>query len=217
MPIPPRGYPGVFLAYASQKGMAFIDRTLYLPCAWTQDAERRAEAGIPEEIRFASKITLAERMLARAFDAGVPARWVVADSFYGRSHAFRRWLEGRDIAYAVMIPKTNAVHYQGRRLRAEQLGEQLSVGVGRKLSHNILGMGLLLQWQESDRSCRYPISMIACPARKTDRHVLRRRHRFLANGTGSPRGLVKRVKPHRASDAAGGRTSRARTSAASSA
>jgi len=122
---------GVFLAYASQKGAAFIDRALYLPRAWTQDAERRTEAGIPEEVRFASKLTLAERMLARAFDAGVPARWVVADSFYGRSHAFRRWLEGRDIAYAVMIPKTNAVHYQGRRLRAEQLGEQLSVGVGR--------------------------------------------------------------------------------------
>jgi len=93
----------VFLAYASEKGAAFIDRALYLPRAWTQDAERRTEAGIPEAVRFASKLTLAERMLARAFDAGVPARWVVADSFYGRSHAFRRWLEGRGIAYAVMI------------------------------------------------------------------------------------------------------------------
>ncbi len=93
----------MFLAYASEKGAAFIDRALYLPRAWTQDAERRTEAGIPEAVRFASKLTLAERMLARAFDAGVPARWVVADSFYGRSHAFRRWLEGRGIAYAVMI------------------------------------------------------------------------------------------------------------------
>jgi SRSO17 transposase len=122
---------GVFLAYASQKGMAFIDRTLYLPRAWTQDAERRAEAGIPEEARFANKIALAERMLARAFDANVPARWIVADSFYGRSHGFRRWLEGRDIAYAVMIPKTNAVEYQRQRLRAEQLGERLSAAAGR--------------------------------------------------------------------------------------
>jgi SRSO17 transposase len=122
---------GVFLAYASQKGMAFIDRTLSLPRAWTQDAERRAEAGIPEEARFANKIALAERMLARAFDANVPARWIVADSFYGRSHGFRRWLEGRDIAYAVMIPKTNAVEYQRQRLRAEQLGERLSAAAGR--------------------------------------------------------------------------------------
>ncbi len=117
---------GVFLAYTSEKGTAFIDRALYLPYAWTHDAQRRAEAGIPEEVRFASKIALAEQMLARAFDADVPARWVVADSFYGRSHAFRRWLEERGIAYAVMIPKTNAVQYQEQRLRAEQLGEQLS-------------------------------------------------------------------------------------------
>src|SRR3954468_23246441 len=73
---------GVFLAYASARGAAFIDRALYLPREWTKDRDRRAEAGIPAGTRFASKITLAERMLARAFAAGVPARWVVADSFY---------------------------------------------------------------------------------------------------------------------------------------
>ncbi len=117
---------GVFLAYASERGAAFIDRALYLPRAWTQDAERRAEAGIPEDIRFSTKIALAQQMLARAFDADVPARWVVADSGYGRSHAFRRWLEGRGRAYATMIPKTHAVRYDGRRVRAEQLGERLS-------------------------------------------------------------------------------------------
>jgi SRSO17 transposase len=32
-------------------------------------------------------------MLQRAFETGVRARWVLADSFYGRSHAFRAWLE----------------------------------------------------------------------------------------------------------------------------
>src|SRR5919112_1143502 len=79
---------GVFLAYASEKGAAFIDRALYLPRAWTGDPVRRAEAGIP-------------------------ARWVVADSFYGRSHAFRVWLEERGRPYAVMVPKTNAVPLGG--------------------------------------------------------------------------------------------------------
>ncbi len=82
------------------------------------------EAGIPAEVRFASKITLAERMLARAFTAGVPARWVVADSFDGRSGPFRCWLEERDQSYAVMIPRTNAIDYQGRRIRVEQLAER---------------------------------------------------------------------------------------------
>jgi len=117
---------GVFLAYASERGAAFIDRALYLPRVWTQDAERRAEAGIPVGVRFASKITLAERMLARAFDAATPARWVVADSFYGRSGAFRRWLEERGRAYAVMIPRTNAIQYEGQRIRVEQLVTRLS-------------------------------------------------------------------------------------------
>jgi SRSO17 transposase len=116
---------GVFLTYASAKGAAFIDRALYLPRSWTQDPQRRAAAGIPKGTRFATKLTLAQRMLARAFAARVPARWVTADSGYGRSHAFRRWLEQRDQAYAIMIPKTTAVEYQGRRERAEQLGERL--------------------------------------------------------------------------------------------
>ena len=80
---------GVFLAYASEKGAAFLDRALYLPRAWTGDPLRRAEAGVPAGLLFRNKIELAEEMLERAFAADVPARWVVADSFYGRSHAFR--------------------------------------------------------------------------------------------------------------------------------
>lgn len=117
---------GVFLAYASERGAAFIDRALYLPREWTTDRDRRAEAGIPKTTRFATKITLAQRMLARAFDAEVPARWVVADSGYGRSHRFRQWLEKRGCAYAVMVPKTNAIYYCGGRERVEQLGARLT-------------------------------------------------------------------------------------------
>jgi SRSO17 transposase len=117
---------GVFLAYASAAGAAFVDRALYLPRGWTEDRVRRTEAGVPDATRFATKIELAKRMLARAFEAAVPARWVVGDAFYGRSHGLRRWLEEQDRAYALMIPKTTAVRYQGRRERAEQLGERLS-------------------------------------------------------------------------------------------
>jgi SRSO17 transposase len=116
---------GVFLAYSSKNGAAFVDRTLYLPKEWTEDKERGAEAGVPEEVGFANKLELAKRMLQRAFAAGVPARWVVADSFYGRSHGFRSWLERRGRPYVVMVPKTNAVRYQGRRKKIERLAELL--------------------------------------------------------------------------------------------
>ena len=117
---------GVFLVYASEKGAAFIDRALYLPRTWTDDAGRRSRAGIPTDVRFATKIALAQQMLGRAFAAEVPARWVVGDSFYGRSHAFRRWLEECGCAYALMVPKTHAVRYQGRRQTAAKLVARLA-------------------------------------------------------------------------------------------
>src|SRR5919106_1063912 len=116
---------GVFLAYASQKGAAFVDRALYLPRGWTDVPERCREAGIPKTVRFATKLTLAQRMLARAFTAGVPATWVTADSAYGRSHAFRRWLEEQGRAYALMVPNTHAVRYQERRQTAAKLAARL--------------------------------------------------------------------------------------------
>ncbi len=116
---------GSFLVYTSHKGAAFIDRALYLPRAWTADRERKAEAAIPARVRFATKTTLAKRMLARAFAANVPARWVVGDSAYGRAHALRRWLEERGRSYALMVPKTNAVQYAGRRQTADKLAAQL--------------------------------------------------------------------------------------------
>src|SRR5688572_19541775 len=57
---------GVFLAYSSEKGAAFLDRALYLPRAWTNSPARRAEAGVPERIVFRNKVRLAEIMLERA-------------------------------------------------------------------------------------------------------------------------------------------------------
>src|SRR5215212_135876 len=116
---------GVFLAYASKHGAAFVYRALYLPRAWTDDPERCGAAGIPKTVGFATKLTLAQRMLARAFAAKVPAAWVTADSAYGRSHAFRRWLEEQGRAYALMVPNTHAVRYQDRRQTAAKLVERL--------------------------------------------------------------------------------------------
>jgi SRSO17 transposase len=119
---------GVFLAYASEKGAAFVDRALYLPKAWTSDPARKDEAGVPGGIAFRNKVEMAEEMLDRAFEAGVPARWVVADSFYGRLHSFREWLEERGRPYAVMVPKTNAVPLGGRKKRIERHVERLPEG-----------------------------------------------------------------------------------------
>ena len=66
---------GVFLAYASSKGRAFLDRELYLPKEWAEDQDRRIEAGVPSDRAFQTKPQLAKAMLQRALEAGVPASW----------------------------------------------------------------------------------------------------------------------------------------------
>lgn len=74
---------GVFAAYVSDQGHAFIDRRLYLPKTWTGDPARRQAAHVPEAITFATKPQLALTMIERAIQAEVPFAWVAADSIYG--------------------------------------------------------------------------------------------------------------------------------------
>jgi SRSO17 transposase len=75
---------GVFAAYVSRHGHAFIDRALYLPKAWTDaPATRMAGAHVPDGTAFATKPGLAVTMIARAIAADVPFAWVAADSVYG--------------------------------------------------------------------------------------------------------------------------------------
>ncbi len=110
---------GVFLAYASPKGRAFLDRALYLPKVWAEDPDRRAEAGVPETVRFATKGALARTMLQRAFAAGTPAAWVVGDTVYGTDPGLRPWLERERRAYVLAVPKTHRV-WPGERQATAQ-------------------------------------------------------------------------------------------------
>jgi hypothetical protein len=99
----------VFLAYASPGGSTFIDREIYLPKAWTDDRARCTAAGVPDDVRFATKVTLGRRMLARALDAGVPAAWVTADEFYGADRQLRRDLQTRGVGYVLAVAKSHRV------------------------------------------------------------------------------------------------------------
>jgi SRSO17 transposase len=74
---------GVFAAYVSGKGHAFVDRALYLPRAWTEDPARAAAAHVPPGTTFATKPSLALAMIGRAIAAGVPFAWVAGDGVYG--------------------------------------------------------------------------------------------------------------------------------------
>jgi SRSO17 transposase len=67
---------GVFLSCASRFGHALIDRRLYLPKGWADDAARRAEAAIPEDTGFMTKPEIARDLISTALDAGIPCRAV---------------------------------------------------------------------------------------------------------------------------------------------
>src|SRR3954463_12568363 len=74
---------GVFAAYVSDKGTAFINRALYLPKTWTAARAPRAPVHVPPALPFATKPQLALAMIDRAIAADVPFTWVAADSIYG--------------------------------------------------------------------------------------------------------------------------------------
>src|ERR687885_1521813 len=74
---------GVFAAYVSRHGHAFIDRALYLPKTWTDDPDRMAAAHVPSGTKFTTKPRLAVGMIERTIAAGVPFAWAAADSVYG--------------------------------------------------------------------------------------------------------------------------------------
>lgn len=74
---------GVFAAYVSRHGHAFIDRALYVPKVWTSDPARRAAACIPDTVEFTTKPRIALGMIERAIAAGVAFSWVAADTVYG--------------------------------------------------------------------------------------------------------------------------------------
>ncbi|WP_434219669.1 IS701 family transposase [Amycolatopsis nalaikhensis] len=112
---------GVFLAYASDRGRALIDRELYLPKEWIADRGRCAAAGIPDDVGFATKPELAQLMVERALAARIPFAWFTADEAYGQVGRLRLWLEEHDIAHVLAVPKSQMVismDLRQRRARA---------------------------------------------------------------------------------------------------
>jgi len=94
---------GVFLVYAASQGRTFLDRALYLPREWAEDAARCREAGVPAAVGFQTKPQLAQRMLQRAKEAAVPCGWVTGDCVYGADPALRQWLEREQLPYVLAV------------------------------------------------------------------------------------------------------------------
>jgi SRSO17 transposase len=130
----------VWLVYASSSGHGLVDRELYLPRSWTADPGRCQAAGVPDQVGFATKPALAMRMLGRALDAGVPARWVTGDEVYGADPALRAWLEACGVGYVLAVACDHRVGAGGACRRADAMAarvparawQQTSCGKGAK-------------------------------------------------------------------------------------
>jgi len=98
---------GSFLAYANTTGdRVLVDRELYIPeKSWFGDPERCAEAGIPEEVTFATRPQQVQAMIERVRAAGLPFAWFTADEEFGQNPGLREYLETENIAYVMAVPK----------------------------------------------------------------------------------------------------------------
>lgn len=120
---------GVFAAYVSRHGHAFVDRALYLPKAWTDDKARLAAAHVPDGTAFATKPRMAAQMVGRAVAAGVPFAWVTADSVYGVGEvetALRRANKG----YVLGVNATHQFHSWSAKLAVSGTAEEIAHNLG---------------------------------------------------------------------------------------
>jgi SRSO17 transposase len=88
---------------------------LYLPEAWCEDAERRRQAGVPEEIEFETKPEIALGQIRQAVEQKVPAGVVLADAGYGNSTPFRKAITELGLQYVVGIESSTTVWEPGQQ------------------------------------------------------------------------------------------------------
>ena len=107
---------GVFLGYASRQGYALLDRRLYLPQEWVEDAayaERRRRCGVPAGTPFKTKPTLGGEMIQAVHRANtLRARWVTCDEAFGRATALLDHLDGLGLWYYAEVPHDTQVWRQ---------------------------------------------------------------------------------------------------------
>ena len=128
---------GVFAAYVSRHGHAFIDRALYLPREWTDDAKRLMSSHVPDGIGFATKPQMARKMIARAIAAKAPFSFVAADTVYGTGDIVNL-LRKAGKGYVLGVAANHVFNTWGKkqfvRGTAEEIAQSLSKSAWRRMS-----------------------------------------------------------------------------------
>ena len=110
----------VFASYAAPAGHAIIAARLYVPGDWADDRERRAAAGIPKGLEFATKPQLATEIVTELLTEGRCPPWVTGDEVYGRDAKLRTFCEHQGTGYVLKIPCSFRVTLPaGQKVRAD--------------------------------------------------------------------------------------------------
>ena len=99
----------VTLSVATEHASLPIAYRLYLPEAWAGDPARRATAGVPEEVAFATKPAIALGQIRQALADGVPPGVVVTDAGYGNDTDFRDGVTAAGLPYVAGIQGTTGL------------------------------------------------------------------------------------------------------------
>jgi SRSO17 transposase len=99
---------GVFLAYATDRGQAPLDRQLYLPKDWAADPVRRRQCYVPPSATYQERWEMGLKMI-QTHGPLIPHCWVTADDEFGRVEAFREGFRQQGEAYIVDVPVTTTV------------------------------------------------------------------------------------------------------------
>ena len=133
------GQHGVFAAYVSRQGYTFLDRRLYMPEGWFDQAHAplRQRYGVPADLTFQTEPQLALVMLDGLVErAEVPFSWVVADEHYGMIPSFLDGVEARQKWYVVEVPTSPNVWVGAPKVETPSPG-----ALGRPCKHPRLAPG----------------------------------------------------------------------------
>jgi SRSO17 transposase len=104
----------VSLSVANDRASLPVAWRLYLPQAWAEDADRCAKAGVPDDLRFATKPQIALEQIRTAQADGIPPGVVLADAGYGVDTAFRDGITALGLAYVVGIQSSASLWPPGQ-------------------------------------------------------------------------------------------------------
>jgi SRSO17 transposase len=104
----------VSLSVANDRASLPVAYRLYLPDAWAEDPERRAKAGVPEEVGFETKTAIALGQIRQTLEDDVPKGIVLGDAGYGDETDFRVGVSGLDLRYVLGIRGATSVWPPGQ-------------------------------------------------------------------------------------------------------